>query len=136
MPQIPTIPGAPNIYPKPLEALKAAGSTPEPFVHPAFQKATAVDGPRNSEWLDLYTAPGSLADTSQRTADRAGLPGTTPFVDPRLINPANSPMASAGEIWRGDINLPVGGHGAAMEDRSTLSPLEMALQQLRQARIR
>lgn len=51
------------------------------------------------------TYPGSWHDQEERHKERAGLPGYTPEIDPRLVNPKNSPMMSLHGLTRGDINL-------------------------------
>jgi hypothetical protein len=53
--------------------------------------------------------PGSPNDQMMRSRyERKGLPGSTPVIDPRLVNPSNNPMTSHEGMARGDINLDTG----------------------------
>jgi hypothetical protein len=67
----------------------------------------------------------------QRKIDRQGLPGQTPLIDPRLVDPKNNPMTSAAGMMRGDINLPPQGSGQKpVEDPSRALKLIETLKRL------
>lgn len=58
---------------------------------------------------------GGLTSYIDRSNLRQGLPGQTPTLDPRLVDPYNSALQSLEGTRRGDINLPSG-----MEDLTNM----------------
>jgi hypothetical protein len=72
--------------------------------------------------------PGQLYEWVQRDADRTGLPGVTPAIDPRLVSPGNNPYESLESLKRGDIDL---AHG--QEDLSRMRDYYRRLQQYAQS---
>src|SRR5882672_5989188 len=49
---------------------------------------------------------GGLHNRLHRENARDGLPGSTPPIDPRLVNPNNDPRLSTNQLLSGDLQLP------------------------------
>lgn len=105
-----------------LERQMSSHAKPDPMA-PGMDIGIAT--PRTEDGTD-YTV-GGFNSMLAREQQRKGLPGTTPYVDPRLIDPMNNPLMSLESLKRGDIRLMgpksplVGPHGVIDEDYTNLA---------------
>ncbi len=93
-----------------------------------LKNATNIQGNYPNPMLGLpfkmFAPTGSWAEQSSRNQERMGLPGTTPIVDPRMINTSNNPMMSIEGLSRGDIQLPSGNPPYPSKPREDIGRLE------------